>query len=295
MSSGLTKAGSFLAAGQITWKDSVHEKPLPENKMPTRETCMSCLDAIRQFFMQRLKTTLLLSVSKRHWLNSACLLSLILVPVGAFSALAADIPLPFDDADSGINSDWREQSFRATDPTRYRLTEEGDAVVLEAESHKQASGLIYEIDVDLASYPILVWRWKVDGIIPAGNALTKEGDDYPARVYVVFPHWFKPKTRSINYIWANRLVQGEVVPNPFFGNARMVAVQSGNTQAGTWVAECRNVYQDYQKIFGEAPPQVGAIALMTDTDNTGGKARAWYADIRLVAAERDADPSAYCP
>jgi hypothetical protein len=263
--------------------------------MPTRDTCISYLDVVRQIFMQRLITTLWLLVSQRRWLNTACLLSLILVPAGASPALAADIPLPFGDADSGINSDWRQQSFRATDPTLYRLTEEGGAVVLEARSTKQASGLIYEIDVDLASYPILVWRWKVDGIIPAGNALTREGDDYPARVYVVFPHWFKPKTRSINYIWANRLAQGEVVPNPFFGNARMLAVQSGNKQAGTWVTECRNVYEDYRKIFGEVPPQAGAIALMTDTDNTGGQARAWYADIRLVAADRDADPSAYCP
>ncbi len=219
----------------------------------------------------------------------------MLFPTGVTLARAADMPLSFGDLHVGINSDWREQSFRATDPTRYRLTEEGGAVVLEAESRNQASGLIYEIDVELASYPILVWRWKVGGIISAGNALTKEGDDYPARVYVVFPHWFTPKTRSINYIWANRLAQGEVVPNPFFGNARMVAVQSGNGQAETWITECRNVYQDYRKIFGEAPPQVGAIALMTDTDNTGGQARAWYADIRLVATERDADPSAYCP
>jgi hypothetical protein len=208
---------------------------------------------------------------------------------------AADLPLSFGDPEWGIAKEWREQHFRATDPTQYRLLKDGNEVVLQAESSKQASGLIYEIDVDLASYPILVWRWKVEDIIPAGNALTKEGDDYPARVYVVFPHWFKPKTRSINYIWANRLAQGEVVPNPFFSNARMVAVQSGNEQAGSWISECRNVYQDYRKIFGESPPQAGAIALMTDTDNTGGQARAWYADIRLMAADKDADPSLYCP
>ena len=220
---------------------------------------------------------------------------LMLMLAGGSLLQAADLPLSFGDPQAGIADGWREQHFRATDPTQYRLLEDGGEVVLQAESRKQASGLIYEIDVDLTSYPILVWRWKVEGIIPAGNALTKDGDDYPARVYVVFPHWFKPKTRSINYIWANRLAQGEVVPNPFFGNARMMAVQSGNEQAGTWISECRNVYQDYRKIFGDVAPKAGAIALMTDTDNTGGQARAWYADIRLVAADKDADPSFYCP
>ena len=263
--------------------------------MPMCATWIRYLAVIHRIFKQRLITIPQIAVYSRQLLNTACLFCCILILTGASLVRAADMPLPFGDLDSGINSAWREQSFRATDPTRYRLTDEGGTVVLEAESRKQASGLIYEIDVDLASYPILVWRWKVEGILPAGNALTREGDDYPARVYVVFPHWFTPKTRSINYIWGNRLAQGEVVPNPFFGNARMVAVQSGNEQAGIWIKECRNVYQDYRKIFGEAPPQAGAIALMTDTDNTGGQARAWYADIRLVAADRDADPSAYCP
>ncbi len=260
--------------------------------MPMCATGMPC---IYKIVAQRLIITLQVAVCSRYLLTTACLLSLMLVTAGSSLVRAADMPLPLGDRGSGISSAWREQSFRATDPTRYRLIEEDGEVVLEAESRKQASGWIYEIDVDLTSYPILVWRWKVEGIIPVGNALAKEGDDYPARVYVVFPHWFTPKTRSINYIWANRLAQGEVVPNPFFGNARMVAVQSGNEQAGIWITECRNVYQDYRKIFGEAPPQAGAIALMTDTDNTGGQARAWYADIRLVAADKDADPSAYCP
>jgi len=234
-------------------------------------------------------------VGRKAFLQIVFLLIFYLMVMGSSVTQATEIPLSFGSIDRGIAAGWHEQEFRATDPTVYQLTEEGGELALQAESHNQASGLIYEIDVDLANYPILVWRWKVEGIIPTGNALTKEGDDYPARVYVVFPHWFKPKTRSINYIWANRLAQGEVVPNPFFGNARMLAVQSGNEQAGSWITQCRNVYQDYRQIFGEAPPQAGAIALMTDTDNTGGSARAWYADIRLIAADQDADPSVYCP
>lgn len=215
--------------------------------------------------------------------------------LGGSRVQATEISLLFGNPETGLEKSWREQRFRNTDPTRYRLLGPSGNGVFEADSRHQGSGLIYEIEVDIVTYPILVWRWKVDGIIPEGNALTKEGDDYPARVYVIFPHWFKPNTRSINYIWANRLPQGEVVPNPFFSNARMLAVQSGNDRAGTWITECRNLYQDYRRIFGSEPPLAGAVALMTDTDNTGGQARAWYADIRLIAADKDADPSLYCP
>jgi hypothetical protein len=64
----------------------------------------------------------------------------------------------------------------------------------------------------------------------------------------------------------------------------MVAVESGNAKAGTWVTEERNVYEDYRALFGEDPPPIGAVALMTDTDNTGGEAEALYGDIFLGPA-----------
>lgn len=221
--------------------------------------------------------------------------SMILVLGSLSLADDTEIPLPFGALEQGLSSHWQPQHFRGIEPTEYRLVEQQGAVVLEAGSRNQASGLIHEIDLDLARYPILVWRWKVAGVIPGGNALTREGDDYAARIYVVFPHWFRPKTKSINYIWANQLPRGEVVPNPFFSNARMVAVQSGSENVGGWITQCRNVYQDYVEIFGAAPPEAGAIALMTDTDNTGGQARAWYGDLRLIAAAKDADPALFCP
>ena len=40
--------------------------------------------------------------------------------------------------------------------------------------------------------------------------------------------------------------------------------------------------EDYRRIFGEEPPMVGAIAIMTDTDNTQQSAVAWYDDIRIA-------------
>jgi hypothetical protein len=39
---------------------------------------------------------------------------------------------------------------------------------------------------------------------------------------------------------------------------------------------------DYRRAFGEDPPKVGAVAIMTDTDNTGEQAVAWYGAIRFL-------------
>lgn len=62
----------------------------------------------------------------------------------------------------------------------------------------------------------------------------------------------------------------------------MMAVESGPAQVGQWVVVRRNVLDDYRRAFGQEPPKAGAIALMTDTDNTGEKAVAYYGPIRIL-------------
>ena len=67
-----------------------------------------------------------------------------------------------------------------------------------------------------------------------GDARLKRGDDYAARVYVIFPHWLPLRTRSINYIWANRLPRESAQANTYTANAMMLALQSGNGNSGEW-------------------------------------------------------------
>jgi len=117
--------------------------------------------------------------------------------------------------------------------------------------------------------------------ISTGDATKKAGDDYAARIYVIFPHWIPVFTKSINYIWANKLKKGDTIPNSFYSRVVMVAVESGTEMTGEWISEKRNVLEDYKAIFGEDPATPEAIAIMTDTDNTGEEAVAYYDDIVL--------------
>jgi len=172
---------------------------------------------------------------------------------------------------------WSVKSFKGN--TDYRIVEDAGQKVLQASSHGTASGLVYKTEFDPRDYPILTWRWKVSNIIAKGDSRTKAGDDYAARVYVVFPHWFFLKTRTLNYIWANRLPRDSVQANAFTANAMMFSVESGSEQAGEWLTERRDIVADFRRAFGEVPPNVGAIAIMTDTDNTGEAVIAWYGDI----------------
>jgi hypothetical protein len=181
---------------------------------------------------------------------------------------------------AGDLSGWNPKVFKGK--TSYSLVVDGQMQVLKAHSRAAASGLYREVTLDPRKFPVLRWSWKIEGTIPEGNGRTKEGDDYAARVYVVFPRTLFWRTKAINYIWANKIPKGESLPNAFTSNAMMVAVESGDGKAGTWVNEERNVYEDYRNLFGEEPPDIGAVALMTDTDNTGGEATAYYGNITLV-------------
>ena len=206
---------------------------------------------------------------------------MIIILLSAGGALAAATAV--GRFSSGNLSGWEEQTFRGKTKTAYTLVRDEERTVLRAESRGSASGLINKVSFDPRQQPLLRWSWKVNGILKKGDERTKGGDDYPARIYVVFPRTFFWQTRAINYIWANRLPKGSSAPNVYAPkNVRMVAVESGAANAGKWITEERNVHEDYLKLFGEEPPRAGAVALMTDTDNTGEEAVAWYGDITLA-------------
>lgn len=202
----------------------------------------------------------------------------------------------------GLPPEWQPLTFDSVDRlTRYRIVTEDDNAYLHAEARAAASGLVRRVSVNVRDYPLLKWRWRIAATVKKGDARGKKTDDYAARVYVNFRYdprkagrWLRfkyglakkklgeyPPLYTINYIWANKLKQGAFRLSAYTDRAMMVAVRSGGEKAGQWVEEERNVYEDYKKAFGGEPPRVVQVAIMTDTDNTGGFARADYDDIRF--------------
>jgi len=239
----------------------------------------------------------------RHWL-----LGLLLVAGLGVGLAPPDVIRigAFSEQDPGQErpDEWSTISFSDIETkTTYDLVQGDSGTVVRARSDGGASGLATERRLDLTDYPILEWRWKVDGVVEAGDARTKDGDDYAARLYVTFDYddlgfadqvrlralrvlgYDEIPTRALNYIWANRVERHTILENAYTDWVMMVAVRSGNEHAGTWVTERRNVLADYRAAFGGDPPPVNGVALMTDTDNTDGEATAYYGDIRFRAAD----------
>ncbi|MCC9000509.1 MAG: DUF3047 domain-containing protein [Candidatus Contendobacter sp.] len=200
----------------------------------------------------------------------------------SISAVAANEELMVGRFSAGDLNDWQTKVFKGE--TRYRLMEKEGRRALFADSQGTASGLYREIQVDLSRTPWLNWSWRVDQVLKGVDERSKAGDDYPARVYVVVSggaaFW---KTRSLVYVWSSNQAVGAIWNNAFTSNARVMALRSGMKDASRWVSEKRNIRADFQQLFGEDIRQIDAVALMTDTDNSGQNATAWYGDIYFTA------------
>lgn len=186
--------------------------------------------------------------------------------------------------ETDILQDWDMRSFEGN--TNYQRVTLDGAPVLQAEAQNSASALYQERRIDLLRTPFLHWRWRTDSAAPNGADETrKSGDDYPARVYVVrsggLAFW---RTKALNYVWSRQHPVDSRWPNPFAGdNVQMWAVDTGPENQDEWRTHVRDVRADWLAAFGEDIDSLDGLALMTDTDNSGGTARSWYADIHFSA------------
>lgn len=193
---------------------------------------------------------------------------------------------------------------RGANDTRYRLVRDAGKVVLQADAENAMSGLIHPVAIDLRDTPRLRWRWKIAAPVAGADMTQKSGDDYAARLYVMFDYPVeklsfgtraklklaetlygqKIPAAALNYVWDASQPVGTTMPNAYTDRARMLVLQSGGARSGEWVTETRDLAADFRRAFGEEAPGVIAVALATDTDNTQGNATAWYGDIEFLPA-----------
>jgi hypothetical protein len=188
--------------------------------------------------------------------------------------------------------------------TLYSLVADGRTTVLEADASHSASALMHEGNIDLAQTPVVAWRWKAES--PIEGADNREGahEDSPARL-VFFFDGDKRKLSfgdrasmqlaktlageelpyaTLMYIWSETAAPGSVIPNPHTDRVQMIVVSGKPGDAGKWQSLSRNIAQDYERVFHEKPGRITAYGLLTDTDNTGATARAWYGDMKFLPA-----------
>ncbi|PIQ83820.1 MAG: hypothetical protein COV75_05355 [Candidatus Omnitrophica bacterium CG11_big_fil_rev_8_21_14_0_20_63_9] len=194
------------------------------------------------------------------------------------------------------------EPFETLDPERWRHTEvkgrtQYDIVTLDerrclkAESRDGASILLAAADFDPDKFEWLSWSWRVDQLVEGEALDRKQGSDAAARVYVYFETPGLPwQKRNIDYVWSATLPVGTILQSAFAASSKMIVVESGTSALGQWRRVERNLEEDYRRCFGKYdPPNVIAIGLMTDTDNTHSVAIAYFDDLRISRRPGDDD------
>jgi hypothetical protein len=212
------------------------------------------------------------------------LLLAILLPTQADAQSAVLLREEFQDL-----TQWRPVAFpKIKEHSEYTIEYQGRESVLRAESRASASAIVYRNPFNVYDYPRLRWKWKAMSVYEKGNARTKDGDDYPLRVYVLFEYdpdkagfydtityglakllyGEYPPHSALNYIWANREDESGIITSTYASNAKMIVLQKGKKNLGRWIVEERNILDDYRKAFGTDPPAMATLGIMNDSDNT---------------------------
>jgi hypothetical protein len=239
---------------------------------------------------------------RRIWQFVLILIGLLIAPVVARAESPSTIEVgKFSSwmVGQAMPDGWKPLTFKKIPKhTSYEVVKDGGVTIVKAVSEASASGLIKPVVIDPIEFPIVRWRWKIDNVLQRSDVALKEGDDYPARLYITFEYdpdrvSFGKKLKfkagqvlfgdipiaALNYIWETKTPVGTIVENAYTDFAKMVIVESGTQKVGMWIDEERNVCEDYKKAFGEEPPMINGVAIMSDTDNTKEQATAYYGDI----------------
>ncbi|MGB5832804.1 MAG: DUF3047 domain-containing protein [Thiohalocapsa sp.] len=220
------------------------------------------------------------------WCNS----TIAEVQVGDFSGGSAGGAFP---------SGWRVAKLPGVDATRFSMVDVDGVTALRMDAADAGAALFRPVRVDPAETPMLRWRWRVGALIPGSDIRRKDGDDLPARLYVMFDYPLDKLTliergkiklartvagdmvpaAALCYVWDSRLRAGTSLWNPYTDRVRIIVVNSGGADLGQWVSEERDVAADFRAAFGEEPPRISGIAVGADTDQTGATVSAWFGDI----------------
>ncbi len=212
---------------------------------------------------------------------------------------------PPDPAREVLPPGWRELRFTSRPrATRYRMCELPRGPVLHAEAENGASLLYTGVKAPAGVIWHLRWAWRVDRLPEGADLSAVATDDAAARVYVGFRYdpdlvsrgqRFRyglarlrygeyPPFAALCYVWATNLPVGTRQVHPAWPRLAQVVLESGPEAVGRFVVEERDLAADYREAFGSEPPPLSHVAVMTDADDTGGRAAGWFADLRLVPA-----------
>ncbi len=235
-------------------------------------------------------------------------LALGLAACGLLAACAGVAPRPAAQeagaASAWAQGGWRHWPLPGKQATAYVPVRHGQRDALEVQARSSASLMRRPLGIPAAELGAIRFSWKVPALMPQADLARRETADAVVRVVLSFEgdrsrlsardHMLSELAllmtgeplpyATLMYVWCPTRAPGSVIVNPRSDRIRKLVVESGPARLNQWLDYERDVRADYLAVFGEAPGRLIGVALMTDSDNTGSHARAWYGPVALDGA-----------
>ena len=233
----------------------------------------------------------------------------MLMPIALSVMGCASLPEPTNGSAGPVSGDflsaWHEVPLPGKHATRYTHQSEQGKPVVHAESESSASMLRRLLKIDPASLGAVKFSWRVPNLIEAADLADRHAEDSPVRLILAFDgdhgrlslrnrmlfdlaHAVTgeaPPFATLMYVWDNKAPTESVIHSGRTDRIRKIVLESGSGNLGVWRHYERDVVEDYRRSFGEDPGALIAVGLMTDSDNTQSRARAWYGEVRLIGPD----------
>jgi DUF3047 family protein len=184
---------------------------------------------------------------------------------------------------AGIPPAWQAQSW-GSPKYEFKVVDNDGHAALHMKSANDGSTITRDIKgkVDLKQTPILEWTWKVVALPKNANSCKKATDDQAAQVFVVWPRFPEAvRSRILGYVWDTTQPVGTVCKSEKTGTVTYIVVRSGTAELGKWVAERRNLIEDFTKVYREAPDNPAAVSVAIDSNDTESRSEAFVGAIEF--------------
>jgi hypothetical protein len=238
-----------------------------------------------------------------------------LVAALLLSGCAATPPRPADIGtspwaeQSGTTDDradhrWGHRSFPGKAATRFQYVRLDGRDAISVQADASASMLRQQLRVEPQQLGVVRFSWKVPALIEQADLASRDRDDAPVRIVLAFEgdrSRFSAADAALSelaqvltgeplpyatlmYVWCNKREPGTVIRSPRTDRVRKLVVESGPRRLNHWLEYERDIRADYERAFGEQPGALVGVAIMTDSDNTRSRTRAWYGPVRFATA-----------
>ncbi len=224
---------------------------------------------------------------------------------------------PLIQADGSLSSTWRFVGFpkKQADlpPTRFEADMVDQLTALKVTTDASYGTWVHPWQGDAPAR--LQWRWRLDEPLSGGKGpadlLTKAGDDAALKVCVMFdlpldniPFLDRTVLRlargisgeplpaaTLCYVWDSAGPAPRQGVNPYTRRVRFISLQGRSAPLSRWVAESRDVGQDFATLFADELPQgaetprndlppVTQVVIGADSDNTASRSTGWIRGLR---------------